>query len=67
VKVGLSGATGKSGGRKLKGLVLRGHRVAAIVRDPAKLPQLGPDAIALVDELDKPRYRLEQFSVGYDP
>ena len=36
--VALYGATGKSGSRILTELLLRGHKVTAIVRDPAKLP-----------------------------
>jgi uncharacterized protein len=55
MKVALYGATGKSGSRILKELVSRGHRVTAIVRNRAKLPQ--PDAAVLVkeDDLSDPR------------
>jgi putative NADH-flavin reductase len=39
MNVTLFGATGNAGGRILKELLARGHRVTAVVRDPAKLPQ----------------------------
>jgi uncharacterized protein len=55
VNVALYGATGKSGSRILKELVSRGHRVTAIVRDPAKLPQPGPQVLVRQDDLSDPR------------
>ena len=55
MKVALYGATGKAGSRILKELVSRGHRVTAIVRDPAKLPQPGPGVIVKQDDLSDPR------------
>ena len=36
--IALYGATGLAGSRILTELLARGHRVTAIVRDPAKLP-----------------------------
>jgi putative NADH-flavin reductase len=55
VKVALYGATGKSGSRILKELVSRGHRVTAIARDPAKLPQPGPGVLVKQDDLSDPK------------
>jgi hypothetical protein len=55
VKVALYGATGKAGSRILKELVSRGHRVTAIVRDPAKIPQPAPDVAVKRDDLSDPR------------
>ena len=55
MKVALYGATGKSGSRILKELVSRGHRVTAIVRDPAKLPQQGPAVVVKQDDLSDPK------------
>jgi uncharacterized protein len=55
VKVALYGATGKSGSRILKELVSRGHRVTAIARDPAKLPEPGPDVLVKQDDLSDPK------------
>jgi uncharacterized protein len=54
MKVALYGATGKAGSRILKELVSRGHRVIAIVRDPAKLPQPGPGVTVKQDDLSDP-------------
>jgi uncharacterized protein len=54
VNVALYGATGKSGSRILKELVSRGHRVTAIVRDAAKLPQPGPGVRVKQDDLSDP-------------
>jgi putative NADH-flavin reductase len=55
VKVALYGATGKSGSRILKELVSRGHRVIAIARDPAKLPEPAPDVVVKQDDLSDPK------------
>ena len=55
MKVALYGATGKSGSRILKELVSRGHRVTAIVRNPAKLVQPGPGVQAKQDDLSDPK------------
>jgi putative NADH-flavin reductase len=55
MKVALYGATGKTGSRILKELVSRGHRVIAIVRDPAKLPQPGPGVTVKRDDLSDPK------------
>lgn len=55
MKVALYGATGKSGSRILKELVSRGHRVTAIARDPAKLPEPGPDVVVKQDDLSDPK------------
>ena len=54
MKVALYGATGKAGSRILKELVSRGHRVTAIVRDPAKLPQPGPGVTVNQGDLSDP-------------
>jgi putative NADH-flavin reductase len=54
VKVALYGATGKAGSRILKELESRGHRVTALVRDPAKLPQPGPGVVVKKDDLSDP-------------
>ena len=55
MNVALYGATGKSGSRILQELVSRGHRVTAIVRDPAKLPQQGPGVLVKQDDLSDPK------------
>ena len=55
MEVALYGATGKSGSRILKELVSRGHRVTAIVRNPAKLPEPGPGVRLKQDDLSDPR------------
>src|SRR5690242_2968533 len=55
VKVALYGATGKSGSRLLKELMSRGHRVTAIARDPAKLPEPGPGVLVKQDDLSDPK------------
>jgi uncharacterized protein len=55
VKVALYGASGKSGSRILQELVSRGHRVTAIARDPAKLPQPGPGVSVKQDDLSDPK------------
>ena len=55
MKVALYGATGKAGSRILKELVSRGHRVTAIVRDPARLPQPGPGVVVKQDDLSDPK------------
>jgi putative NADH-flavin reductase len=55
VEIALYGATGKAGSRILKELVARGHRVTAIVRDPARLPQQGPRVQIKRDDLSDPR------------
>lgn len=55
MQVALYGATGKAGSRILKELVSRGHRVTAIVRDPAKLPQPGPGVTVKRDDLSDPQ------------
>ena len=55
MKVALYGATGKSGSRILKELVSRGHRVTAIVRNPAKLAQTGPGVDVRQDDLSDAR------------
>jgi len=55
VKVAVYGATGQSGSRILKELVSRGHRVTAIARDPAKLPQPGPGVLVRQDDLSDPK------------
>lgn len=54
MKVALYGATGKSGSRILKELVSRGHRVTAIVRNPAKLAQSGRRVDVKQDDLSDP-------------
>jgi len=55
MKVALYGATGKAGSRILKELASRGHRVTALVRDPAKLPQPNPGVIVKADDLSEPK------------
>ena len=55
MKVALYGATGKSGSRILQELASRGHRVTAIVRDPARLPQQGPGVVVKQDDLSDPK------------
>lgn len=55
MNVALYGATGKSGSRILKELISRGHRVTAIVRDPARLPQPGPGVSIKQDDLSDPK------------
>ena len=55
MKVALYGATGKSGSRILQELASRGHRVTAIVRDPARLPQQGPGVVVKQDHLSDPK------------
>lgn len=55
MKVALYGATGKAGSRILKELVSRGHRVTAIARDPAKLPQPAPGVNVKQDDLSDPK------------
>jgi putative NADH-flavin reductase len=55
VNVALYGATGKSGSRILQELTKRGHRVTAIVRDPARLPQQGPGVVVEQDDLSDPK------------
>jgi putative NADH-flavin reductase len=55
MKVALYGATGKAGSRILKELESRGHRVIALVRDPAKLPQPGPGVVVKKDDLSDPK------------
>jgi uncharacterized protein len=55
MKVALYGATGKTGSRILKELVSRGHRVIAITRNPAKLPQPGPGVVVTQDDLSDPK------------
>ena len=55
MKVALYGATGKSGSRILKELVSRGHRVTAIVRNPAKLTQPGRGVDVKQDDLSDAR------------
>ena len=55
MKVALYGATGKSGSRILKELVSRGHRVTAIVRNPAKLAQPGRGVDVKQDDLSDAR------------
>jgi uncharacterized protein len=56
VKVAVYGATGKAGSRILKELVSRGHRVIAIARDPAKLPQAAPGVLVKQDDLSDPKH-----------
>ena len=55
MKVALYGSTGKSGSRILQELVSRGHRVTVIVRNAAKLPQLGPGVLVKQDDLSDPK------------
>jgi hypothetical protein len=55
VKVALYGATGKAGSRILKELVSRGHRVTAIVRDPARLAPPDADVVVRRDDLSDPK------------
>src|SRR5258708_33624431 len=55
MKVALYGATGKSGSRILTELVLRGHQVTAIVRDPSKFPNPGPGIVIKQDDLSDPK------------
>jgi uncharacterized protein len=55
MKVALYGATGKAGSRILKELVSRGHHVTALVRDPAKVSQLGPAVVVKEDDLSDPK------------
>jgi uncharacterized protein len=55
MKVALYGATGKTGSRILKELVSRGHRVIAITRNPAKLPQPGAGVVVTQDDLSDPK------------
>jgi putative NADH-flavin reductase len=54
MKVALYGATGKSGSRILKELVSRGHRVIAIARDPARVPQSDSHVSVRQDDLADP-------------
>ena len=55
MKIALYGATGKAGRRILEELVSRGHRVTAIVRDPAKIPEPEPGVTVTRDDLSDPR------------
>ena len=55
MEIAIYGATGNAGSRILKELVARGHRVTAIVRDPAKVPQLGSEVSVKQDDLSDPR------------
>jgi putative NADH-flavin reductase len=55
MKVALYGATGNSGSRILKELVSRGHRVIAIARDPAKVPQSDAHVSVRQDDLSDPK------------
>ena len=55
MKVALYGATGKSGSRILTELVLRGHQVTAIVRDPSKFPNPGPGVVIKQGDLWDPK------------
>jgi putative NADH-flavin reductase len=55
MKVALYGATGKAGSRILKELVSRGHHVTALVRDPAKVSQLGPAVVVKENDLSDPK------------
>jgi uncharacterized protein len=55
VKVALYGATGAAGSRILKELLSRGHHVTAVVRDPAKLAQPGPNVRVKQDDLSNPK------------
>ena len=55
MEVALYGATGNAGSRILKELVARGHRVTAIMRDPAKIARLGSEISAKRDDLSDPR------------
>ncbi len=55
MKVALYGATGNAGSRILKELVARGHRITAIVRDPARIPQPGPGVLVKRDDLSEPK------------
>jgi uncharacterized protein len=55
VKVALYGATGKSGSRILNELAARGHRVTAIARDPAKLPEPDSSVLVKLDDLSDPK------------
>ena len=55
MKVALYGATGKAGSRILKELVSRSHRVTAILRDSAKVPQPAPNVVVTRDDLSDPR------------
>ena len=55
MEVALYGATGKAGSRILKELVSRGHRVIAIVRNPAKLAQPGAGVRVTQDDLADPK------------
>jgi uncharacterized protein len=55
VNVALYGATGKSGSRILAELVSRGHHVTALVRDRAKVSQLGPGVLVKQDNLSDPK------------
>jgi hypothetical protein len=52
--VALYGATGKAGSRILKELLARGHRVTAIVRDPAKITESAPNLPIKRDDLSDP-------------
>jgi uncharacterized protein len=55
MKVALYGATGAAGSRILKELVSRGHHVTAVVRDPAKLAQPGPNVLVKQGDLSDPK------------
>jgi putative NADH-flavin reductase len=50
MNITLFGATGKAGSRILTELLARGHRVTAVIRDPAKLPSQ-PGVIARKGDL----------------
>jgi len=52
MKVVLYGATGTIGSRILKELLSRGHKVTAVVRDPAKLPAQPNVSVVKGDLLD---------------
>jgi uncharacterized protein len=54
VEIALYGATGNAGSRILNELVARGHRVTAIVRDAARLPQQSPLVQVKRDDLSDP-------------
>jgi hypothetical protein len=54
MKIALYGATGKSGSRILKELLSRGHRVTALVRDPARIPQPEAGVQVKQDDLSDP-------------
>ena len=65
MEVALYGATGNSGSRILKELLSRGHRVTAIVRNPARLAHAGPAVPVKQDDLSQEsRISMEDYAAA---